>query len=80
MFKALDGQTFVLRLVGDDAGQVGVLGEHLLKDVLEAQGVGLGHGKEDGLAGELAGLVLEAHVPDFLPLLAQGVAVGDLAL
>lgn len=43
-------------------------------------GVGLGHAKDDGLARELAGLVLEADVHDLLPLAAQGVAVADLDL
>ncbi len=43
----------------------------------DAVGVLLGHGEDDGFAGQLAGLILEADLHDFFPLLAQGVFVAD---
>ena len=51
---------------------------HLLEDFGDAVGVALGHGEDDRLAGKLAGLILEADLHDFFPLLAEGVLVADL--
>ena len=38
----------------------------------------LGHREDDGFAGKLAGLILEADLHDLFPLLAQGVVVADV--
>ncbi len=79
-FEGLDGGALMLRLVGDHPRQVGILGKHLVEHFEQAQGVGLGHGEEDGLARQLARLVLETDVPDLLPLPTEGILVGNPAL
>src|SRR3984957_16261521 len=43
-----------------------------------AVGVRFGHREDNRLAGQLARLILEASLHDFLPLLAEGIFVADL--
>ena len=62
----------------DDLRDADVLRVHLLEDLGDAVGMLLGHREDDGLAGQLAGLVLEADLHDLFPLLAQRVLVADL--
>ena len=62
----------------DDLREAHMLRVHLLEDLGDAVGVLLGHREDDRFAGQLAGLVLEAGLHDFLPLLAEGVLVADL--
>ena len=74
----LDQLAAVFGFVGDHPAQVGPLRVHLIEDILQAQGMLLGHGKNDRLAGQLPGLVLEAHFHHLFPLLAQRVPVADI--
>ena len=50
---------------------------HLLENLGDTVSMVLGHCKNDGLAGQLAGLIFEACLHDFFPLLAEGVFVAD---
>ena len=61
----------------DHLGHARKLGVHFIEDILQPQGVLLGHGKEDGLARKLARSILETNFHDLGPLLAQRVTVAD---
>ena len=62
----------------DDLRDAHMLRVHLLEDLGDAVGMLLGHREDDRFAGQLAGLILEAGLHDFFPLLAEGIFVADL--
>ena len=59
----------------DELHHADVLGIHLFEDVAQPCRMGLGEREDDGLAGYLTRLVLDADIHHFGPLLAQRVLV-----
>ena len=51
---------------------------HLLKDLGDAVGMLFSRREDDRFPGQLAGLILEAGLHDFFPLLAEGISVANL--
>ena len=61
----------------DDLRQIRELRIHFIKGGLQAQSVGLGHGKDDRLPRQLPRRIFLARIPDLFPLLADGIAIAD---
>ena len=70
----------VFGFVRDHPAHVRPLRVHFVEHVLQAQGMFLGHGKDDCPARKLPGTVLDTHVHQLFPLLAQGIPVGNVLL